>query len=453
MPGSTIAAIATPPGRGAVGIVRLSGPASESIARRLARREAPFEARKATLVKLHDGEETLDEAIVVFFPEGGSYTGENSIEFQAHGSPYVLERIVALCLEAGAEPAPPGEFTRRAFLNGNLDLAQAEAVCDLIAARTKLSAGAAMERLEGGLSKRVARARRDILDLTALVEANIDHPDEDIPPLPPEEGLRALESLRASLGELAAGANRGRLEASARIAIVGPPNAGKSSLLNALLGRDRAIVSEAAGTTRDTLDASVDLEGLDAALVDTAGLRDAPDDPVEREGHERALRALSGADLGLLVLDRSLPPGSHRAALAALDAAREKGETPLIFVLNKTDLEPAATRPNDLPPGIRAVEVSARSGRGISDLGALLKSSLRAPDAEAGRSAVTTRHAAAFDAAARELDAARSVFPEDSGERTALHLRAALDALDAVDGKTTTEDLLGSIFSRFCVGK
>ncbi|PIP84735.1 MAG: tRNA uridine-5-carboxymethylaminomethyl(34) synthesis GTPase MnmE [Elusimicrobia bacterium CG_4_9_14_3_um_filter_62_55] len=449
----TIVAIATPPGRGAVGIVRVSGPRADAIARSLTRRGKAFVPRKASLVRIYDGDAPLDEALVVFFPANASYTGEDSVEFQTHGSPYILERLVALCLASGAHSAGPGEFTQRAFLNGRLDLSQAEAVCDLIAARTRLSASAALERLGGGLSRRVAELRSSVLDLRALVEANLDHPDEEIPPLSAADGAARIDALLESLDALARGAARGRLESSARIAIVGAPNAGKSSLLNALLGKDRAIVSERAGTTRDTLDAPIDLAGLDASLVDTAGLRTDARDPVEREGHARALRALEGADLGLVVLDRTLPSHSHGALFAAIEPVRARAAAPLIVVLNKSDLEPARTVPADLPECAGTVELSARSGAGVARLEALLSASLRVPDGEAGRSALTTRHAAAFAAAAKELSDARTILPEDSGELVALHLRSALDALDAIDGKTTTEDLLGSIFSRFCVGK
>ncbi|MFH1725987.1 MAG: tRNA uridine-5-carboxymethylaminomethyl(34) synthesis GTPase MnmE [Elusimicrobiota bacterium] len=451
-----IVAVATPPGRGAIGIVRLSGPGALAVARSFLPAKA-LEPRRPTLVWARDGDTRLDRILATVFPAGGSYTGEEMVEVSAHGSPYVLARLVELSRRAGARPARPGEFTQRAFINGRLDLAQAEAVCDLIAARTRLSHRAAVAQLEGGLSRRVRALCARVLELTALVEANLDHPDEDIPPLCARSTRERLDCILSQLDVLAAGFRRGRLaRGGARVAIVGRVNAGKSSLLNALLGSDRAIVSERAGTTRDTIEETADLDGLEAVLIDTAGLREAPSDRIEREGQARARTAVRGADAAILVVDRTGPPGPHRGLLELVRRAAGAGaeERPVIVALNKSDLEPSRTGPGDLglrPP--QALEVSARTGAGLGALTGALRRAIEGsavPDGESAVSATSLRHQEALTQAAAELKAARD---GSHGELVAFHLRRALDELGAIVGRTTTEDVLGEVFSRFCVGK
>jgi len=446
-----IAAAATPPGRGAIGIVRLSGPGALEAARSFLRLPAAVGPRSATLAWACDGDARLDQLLLTWFPQGGSFTGEESVELSCHGSPYVLERLLELSVRAGARLARPGEFTQRAFLNGRLDLAQAEAVCDLIAARTRLAHRAAVSRLEGGLSRRVGELRGELTGLLALVEAGLDHPDEDVPLLDDEHAASRLRSLLSAIAGLRRSLQRGRLSrAGARIAIVGRPNAGKSSLLNALLGTQRAIVAETPGTTRDTIEESADLGGLETVLVDTAGLRalsGEPADPVEALGMERTRAALRGADLVLAVLDRSLPPAGHRTFLAELAA---EGEAPRILVLNKSDL-PAGSGPGDFAG---ASSISAKTGDGLAGLARRIQETLDADPAAPGAETfpVALRHDGALARAATELENALRL-EGTPGELRAFHLRAALDALDDVTGRTTTEDVLREIFSRFCVGK
>ena len=446
--------------------------------------------RRATLVWIHDGGERLDRALVTLFEEGSSYTGEEMVEVSAHGSPYVLERILEMSVEAGARPAAPGEFTQRAFLSGRLDLSQAEAVCDLIAARTRLAHRAAVSRLEGGLSRETAGLRRDILELRARVEAALDHPDEGLSD-DPEAASRAARGLLARVEAMGRGARRGRLlREGARVVLLGPRNAGKSSLLNALLGTDRAIVHPEPGTTRDTLEETCDLEGIQTTLIDTAGLSDWPcpvgdgtssldsdhrldAGPVEKEGQLRALAAARGADLLVLVLDRTLDPETHRGVLEWTRAEARRLARPLVTALNKSDLEPARTRPEHVADVLgasfaprtagsggvpAAVEVSALRRSGLEDLARAVTAGLSEgdglPEAECSASAAGARHRRALDEAAAQLrPVPEFILSGRSPELAAERLRRAADALDEIEGHTAPEEVLSGVFSRFCVGK
>ncbi|MFA6028760.1 MAG: tRNA uridine-5-carboxymethylaminomethyl(34) synthesis GTPase MnmE [Elusimicrobiota bacterium] len=446
-----IAALATPPGRGALGIVRLSGGGARALARALlAGAELP--ARHPVLRTVFDGGKPLDRALVTYFPAASSSTGEDAVEFSAHGSPWILERLLALCREAGARPARPGEFTQRAYLNGRLDLSQAEAVADLIAARSRRAHRGAMLRLEGGLSRETAALRAVLLDALAPVEAAVDHPEGEVAALSAESLRRALARARERLFRTAAAARRGRiLSAEPRIAILGRPNAGKSSLLNALLGRERAIVSPLPGTTRDTLEAACDLDGLPAVLVDTAGLREDGVGAVEAEGRRRAEAELAGCDAALVVLDRAASPGPQRALLERV--AREG--RPAVAALNKCDLPAGLTTPAVLSwtPGLPVVEVSALRGEGLEALASGLRAAA-VPADDAGEPwafGLGERHLAALEEALKETDAACARAAEP--ELAAAHLRAALDALDELCGRTTREDVLSAVFAHFCVGK
>jgi len=436
-------------------VLRLSGKGALSIARAFLRLgDAPV-PRRAALVWAVDAGERLDRTLATWFPAGRSYTGEETVEVSAHGSPYILERLLELAREAGARDALPGEFSQRAFLNGRLDLAQAEAVCELIASETKLEHRAALSRLEGGLSRRVAGLRSRLLEISALIEANLDHPDEDLPPLELEAAAARLEALAGEIGALEGGQRRGRLGgAHPRVVVAGRPNAGKSLLLNALLGADRAIVSEVAGTTRDTIEESADLRGLRAVLVDTAGLGDpGAGGPLEAEGQRRTRTAIQSADLTLIVLDRSLPPESHRAVMGEI---RELcGEDAAIQpVLSKCDLPPG-TRASDID-GPAALETSALRGLGIEALAGAVRQRLSQERSPFSGLEVGARHRAALAVCREEAEFARDALAQGDEDAEILaghHLRRASDALDAVTGRTTSEDVLREIFSRFCVGK
>ena len=430
----TIVAIATPPGRGGIGVVRVSGPKAGAIARCLVTHGAPLEPRQATFTKIRkastlDGvTNTQDHVIATFFPAPHSYTAEDVVELSAHGSPVVLRAIVDAAMAAGARLAEPGEFTMRSFLNGRLDLTQAEAVADLIDAVTPLQARAAFDQLEGTLTRAIAGIDEELFDLVAKLEASVDFPDEGYHFVEPSAVAGAIDALVSRAEELLRDARRGRLvREGLQVAIVGRPNVGKSSLFNALAGAPRAIVTEIAGTTRDLVTETVDLDGVPVTFVDTAGLRD-PGDPVEAEGVARARGAAAAADLTLLVVDEDDPSG----------LCFEK----FLMVQNKIDLG----RPR------RGVCVSAATGDGLEDLRAAI---LNAVDAEPRRDrpAITNlRHIALVERARDALLRARASCGNPE-EFVLADLQDARAALEEISGRRSTEDLLAHIFGRFCIGK
>lgn len=451
----TIAAIATPPGVGALGILRLTGPEARAVASGFLALKG-WEPRRATLSRAHDEASPIDHVVATWFPGPNSATGEDLVEVSTHGSPYILGRLLKAALSRGARLAEPGEFTQRAFLNGRLDLAQAEAVAELIRAKTDRAHRAALTRLEGGLSRAVERLRAPILDLLVGVEAALDHPEEDLPAPGPEPTREALLQARRKVLGLAETFKVGRLLADgARVCLVGRPNAGKSSLLNALLGTDRAIVCPTPGTTRDTLEEAADFEGIPGFLIDTAGLREGAQDEAEALGLERSERALRTADLGLLVIDRSRPQGpeDERVHRRILETSARLGR-PLVAVLNKSDL-PAALHMDGVP-------VSAKSGSGLRELSRLIAGRLSS-EAAAGDELVvcSLRHAKALDLAAKALSEAEQAVAKYPGrweDRAASWLREALGRLDEITGpgapgERAPDELLREIFSRFCIGK
>lgn len=440
----TIAAVATAPGAGGVGIVRLSGPQALAIAAAMgAGQLRPRRARYAHFVDA-DGE-VIDDGIALAFLAPASFTGEDVVELQAHGSPVVLRALVARACALGARPARPGEFSERAFLNGKLDLAQAEAIADLIAAGDARAARAARRSLEGVFSRRIQALSEQLLRLRVHVEAALDFADEPLDTL----GGAALRSGLAEVGDALAGllaeAERGRrLRDGLHVVIVGPPNAGKSSLLNVLAGRERAIVSELAGTTRDTLHEVIRVDGLELTLVDTAGLR-AGGDAIEREGMRRAGVELQRADVALVVVDARDPQAGHAALADLLDPQLRQ-----LWLHNKTDLLPAAPAlPN------QALGISTRTGAGIQALLARLQALVSGPalaSAE-GEFSARARHVLALQQALAHLDLARGELDQQALELAAEHLRLAHDALGEITGKTSPDALLGRIFSTFCIGK
>ena len=440
----TIAAIATAPGAGGVGIVRLSGARARAIAEAIT--GTPLTPRHAHYARFAAANgEILDDGIALYFKSPASYTGEDIVELQSHGSPVVLEQLVQRCVELGARRARPGEFSERAFLNGKLDLAQAEAVADLIAAADANAARAARRALEGEFSRRVEALAADVLAIRVHVEAAIDFADEPIDTLGGAQLRARFTNAAQSLDGLLRAAERGRrLRDGLHAVIVGPPNAGKSSLLNALAGSERAIVTDIAGTTRDLLHEVVRIDGVELTLVDTAGLREGGD-AIEREGMRRARDELARADLALVVLDaRDVETGRNAVTDAIAGVPRQ------LWIHNKSDLLPAAA-PFDT--GER-LHVSARTGAGLEALHARLRV-LAQGEGEAGEGAFTARarHVDALRQAQSELALAREQLDHDALDLAAESLRHAHDALGEITGHVRADDLLGHIFSSFCIGK
>lgn len=442
-PLDTIAAVATAPG-GGLGVVRLSGPEAWTIAaRHLAPAPAVVRARRV----YHgwwtdDAGERVDEALVTFFAGPKSYTGEDVVEVSVHGGALTLRRTVEVCWRDGARPAGPGEFTRRAFHNGRLDLTQAEAVADLVSARSDRALAQARLHLTGGLGEAAGRARRQALALLAAVEAAIDFVEEDLDALDDLQVGERAAALGEELEALAATSGRGRLlREGARVSLAGPPNAGKSSLFNALCGHERAIVTPHAGTTRDVLEETIDVAGVPTVLADTAGLR-ATEDPVESVGVDRALRHVDASDLVIYVNDGA----TNSAGPDALAFARPVG-TPVVEVTSKVDLPNAHARPG-------TVGVSARTGEGLERLLERVASELGVLEGDGGLVVTRERHRAALEDAARALrEASAGLAGGAPLELIAVDLRDALESLGDLVGETTTEEVLGEIFSTFCVGK
>ena len=440
----TIAAIATAPGRGGVGVVRVSGAGLGAFAFALCGREP--KPRTAHFTRFLDAEErVIDEGILLYFAAPASFTGEDVLELQGHGGPVVMQMLLERCLQLGARLAEPGEFTRRAFLNGKLDLAQAESVADLIEASTAAAARSAVRSLSGRFSEEVHRIVDALIDLRMLVEATLDFPEEEIDFLESARALPRLDAIRAQVEELLDRARQGALLRSGlNVVLVGEPNVGKSSLLNQLAGEDRAIVTEIAGTTRDALRETIQIEGIPLHIIDTAGLRETVD-TVERIGIERTWREIERADVILRLvdaergeaneddIDRRLPPSVQR-----------------ITVVNKIDLVGLAAGRSEVAGRIR-LQVSARSGEGVELVRQAL---LRIAGWHAhGEDVILARE--------RHLTALRKALAhviEAGGQLGALELfaeelRLAQEQLGEITGEFTADELLGVIFSRFCIGK
>jgi tRNA modification GTPase len=446
----TIVAIATPAGRGGLGVIRVSGPDASRIACELVGRTRPLKARHATFARFADS----DQVVVTSFPAPRSYTGEDVAEISAHGSPVVLSAILRRAMECGARLAEPGEFTLRAFLNGKLDLIQAEAVADLIDAVTPLQARAAFDQLEGTLTAAIGAIEKALFDVVARLEASLDFPDEGYHFVAPQEARDSLAGVIADIDSLLAQAERGRLiREGAQVAIAGAPNVGKSSLFNALLNANRAIVTAVPGTTRDLLTERADIGGLSLALIDTAGVRETSD-IVEQEGVSRARDTLRVADLILVVLDRSRPLNDDDRALLEQTAGQAR-----VIVVNKCDL-PEAWR--GLTPSGQGgegsdpvVPISVLAGSGLDELIAAIARALSADESLRDRPAVTNlRHAMLLQRArAALLQATSALEGSISEEFPLLDLQEAGHALQEITGRRTTDDLLQHIFKNFCIGK
>jgi len=440
--GDTIAALATPWGAGAVALIRISGPQAVPVADRIFAGRRPLAdtpaGRAVRGAIKHDGR-VIDEVLATVFRAPKSYTGEDVVEISGHGGPVVADEVLRAAFAAGARPAEPGEFTRRAFLNGKMDLTQAEAVMDLISARGEAAAKAAVSQLSGRLGREVEGLRVSTMTALAHLEAFIDFPEEGIDPESGRALLGRVDELLASIDRLLGTADQGRmLREGVRLVIHGRPNAGKSSLLNLLLGYDRAMVSEIPGTTRDTIEENLTLRGIPFRVIDTAGLRDATDDPLEREGMRRTREHLARADIALHVIDAAEWAGELQSA------ANE------IVVLNKIDLWKGAS----VPAG--AVALCCLDARGLDQLVDELVARTRIAPSEAREEAVAinARHQDCLRRARESLAAARaSLERQDAPELTAVELREALAAVGEITGGADSDDVLGEIFRSFCIGK
>ncbi len=469
----TIYAIATPVGEGGIGILRLSGDKALEVAAGIVRLRS---GRALVSVRSHhlshadvleaavaaDGRANasrpIDEVLVAVMRAPHSYTAEDVVEIHCHGGPYVLQALCESVQRGGARLAEPGEFTKRAFLNGRLDLAQAEAVLDTIQAKTAASLRLAQEQLRGGLSQEINRLRDGLVQLLAQVEAAIDFTEEDIVFIQPQELTGRLREVGAAIARLADTSREGRiLREGMTVAIVGRPNVGKSSLLNALLHADRAIVTPIPGTTRDVLEEVLNIRGLPVRLLDTAGVRQT-EDLVEQEGVRRSRAAMEQAELLLILMDGSLPFGDEDRELLALHPDKKR-----LLVITKSDLPcrvpdasvPACFKAN--PEGTGAVvRISALTGAGLDGLRDAIRKTVLREDFEPGDSAVVTRlrHQTSLQKAREALaNAAASAEGKLSGEFVAMDLRAGLDALGEITGVVTTDDILDRIFRDFCIGK
>lgn len=452
----TIAAIATPLGQGGLAVIRLSGPQALAIADRCFAPAGNPAAKPSAAAShtIHFGHVTrrgqvVDEALLAVMRAPRTFTREDVVEVTCHGGVLPAKAVLDTVLESGARLAEPGEFTRRAFLNGRIDLAQAEAVTDLIHSRTELALRAANEQLAGKLSRRINELRDQMMATLAHIEAHIDFPDEDIAPDTREQLIQRLEQAVSGMDQLLRTANEGRLlRRGIRAAIVGRPNAGKSSLLNQLLGHDRAIVSPIPGTTRDTIEETANIRGLPVVFIDTAGLREGGD-TIEAEGMRRSRLSLEQSELILHVLDNSEPLTEADKKFLA-----DYGQRKRLLVRNKSDLPTKLELTPELEPG--AVEVSCLTGQGIEPLKDKIKQ--MAWSGEIGTEMlevmINARHQAALQRAregtVKTLEALRA---QQTLELAAMDLRIAVNAIGEVVGKTTTEDLLDSIFSQFCIGK
>ena len=435
-----IAAIATAPGRGGVGVVRVSGAEMAPLAAAILGRVP--EPRRATFTRFLDGEgEVLDEGIALYFAAPHSFTGENVLELQGHGGPVVLNLILQRCLELGARLAEPGEFSRRAFLNGKLDLAQVEAVADLIDAASTEAARSAVRSLSGAFSARIAELVEGLTRLRMLVEATLDFPEEEIDFLRDADAFGRLDAIDARLQAVRSQARQGALlREGLTVVLIGQPNVGKSSLMNQLAGYEAAIVTEIAGTTRDTVREAIQIQGVPLHLIDTAGLRDT-DDPVEQLGIARTWAAVEKADVALLLVDAAHGVGEREAAILQRlpKAAR-------LTLHNKIDVSFDA-------PRVVGDEVwlSAKTGAGIELLRDKLLEAAGWQAAGEGAFMARARHLDALERAARHLAAARATAAQL--ELFAEELRLAQAALSEITGEFTADDLLGEIFSKFCIGK
>lgn len=456
-PVETIVAVSTPPGRGGIGIVRLSGPEARTIAAEMLLLRAPLEPARARLAWVmddatdpqHADAAPIDEAVVTFFAAPNSYTGDDLVEIAAHGSPVVLDLLTRRALQLGARLADPGEFTERAFLSGRMDLTQAEAVRDLIEAKTLAQARQAASQMSGALSQRVQPVKRALLNLIALLEAGIDFAEDDVSVTAADEIARHIDALIPPLEALEKSYAGGRvLHDGLTLAIVGRPNAGKSSLFNRLAERERAIVTATPGTTRDLVTERIAIEGIPIELVDTAGVREALEE-VEKIGIERTHQALADASIVLVVLDATAPLNEDEIKLLHVIEGRAA-----ILVRNKCDLLDTSAEHSRPPSSLTRVECSALTGFGLPELrAAILRLATGGAAAEPGALTTLRQRNAVGQSLAALHKAAEANTARIPHEMLLLDLYGALEQLDELTGQTSNDDVLNLIFSSFCIGK
>jgi tRNA modification GTPase len=445
----TIAAISTPPGRGGVGIVRLSGPAALAIAHTMTRVKP--EPRRAYYTPFLESDNTMiDEGILLYFQAPHSFTGEDVVELQGHGGPVVLNTLLARALECGARAARPGEFSERAFLNDKVDLTQAEAIADLINAETSQAARSAMRSLEGEFSKLIHTLVEDVIKVRVYVEAAIDFPEEEIDFLTDSSILEESNSIKASLDLILHTAEQGvLLQEGISVVIAGPPNAGKSSLLNAFCQRESAIVTEVAGTTRDVLREKIQLKGVPLHIIDTAGLRDSKD-IVEQEGIRRAHTELSKADIILFVFDVNESTDETVAAFIKQVLSLVDDATPVMQVMNKMDLYEGEYHSKQE----NTISVSVKKKTGLDTLTDSLLSKVGFKEKDHGNFSARQRHVDALKRARHFVESGiHQLEKHNAGELLAEDFRQAQQCLNEITGEFTSDDLLGEIFSSFCIGK
>ncbi len=444
-----IVAVATPFGESAIGIVRLSGKGVLDIVKRHFRTKSTLRPRYAHYGQLVDEkEEVIDEGILIYYRAPHSYTGEDMVELNLHGNPLILQRTVEIFLRAGCRLAQPGEFTKRAFLNGKMDLTQAEAVAELISAKTELARKVALRQLSGELSKYIVPLRESLLELCAYIEADIEFSEEDIPTLSKEQVLDMVDRVIEGIDKLLETAHTGRLiREGLKLAIVGKPNVGKSSLFNALLKKERSIVTDIEGTTRDYIEESLNLKGIPVRLIDTAGIRETQD-PVERIGVQRSRERVEEADIVLLVVDASEPLSDEDMAIYELVKNKD-----LIVVFNKVDK--GVLLPLEIFEGHSIIKVSALRGYGLKDLEEEILKKAGVLTQEGLNIYVSLRHEELLKKSKGVLEGFKERYTREeiSPEIAMLDIREASDYLGEILGSITTEDILGRIFSRFCIGK
>ncbi|MGG5870249.1 tRNA uridine-5-carboxymethylaminomethyl(34) synthesis GTPase MnmE [Pseudomonas peli] len=449
----TIAAVATAQGRGGVGIVRVSGPLAGTLAQAICQRELqPRYAHYGPFFA--DAKQVLDEGLALYFPGPNSFTGEDVLELQGHGGPVVLDLLLRRCVQLGARLARPGEFSERAFLNDKLDLAQAEAIADLIEASSEQAARNALRSLQGEFSRRVHGLTERLISLRIYVEAAIDFPEEEIDFLADGHVLNLLDGVRADLAGVLREAGQGALlRDGMTVVIAGRPNAGKSSLLNALAGREAAIVTEIAGTTRDVLREHIHIDGMPLHVVDTAGLRDT-EDQVERIGVERALKAIGEADRILLVVDATAPEADDPFALWPEFLDQRPDPAKVTLIRNKADLSGESVVLEVCNDGHVTISLSAKSTEGLDLLREHLKACMGYEQTSESSFSARRRHLEALRQASTHLEHGHAQLTlAGAGELLAEDLRMAQQALGEITGAFSSDDLLGRIFSSFCIGK